>query len=197
MISYLALLVQFSPAAGRAGRCRQRSLCVESTRCVPATLGLPHTGVSVLSLSALLRLPAALVWSRPCVECGSSFRVLHKSSDSVAPACCAFPGLSGSGSQRLGCPLPGCGAPFPSVVSSPGSQRLVRPLPGHGALFHSAASGPGSQRLGCPLPGHGALFPSMASGPGSQKPTRPLSWCGAPSPSAAPARAAGRVSGSP
>ena len=57
--------------------------------------------------------PGCSIWSRPCVECGSSFPVLHKSADSVAPAFCAFPGLSGSGSQRLGRPLPGCGAPFP------------------------------------------------------------------------------------
>ena len=31
MISYLGSLVQFSPAVGRAGRCRQMSLCVGST----------------------------------------------------------------------------------------------------------------------------------------------------------------------
>ena len=31
MISYLGSLVQFSPGAGRAGRCRQMSLCVGST----------------------------------------------------------------------------------------------------------------------------------------------------------------------
>ena len=31
MISYFGSLVQFSPAAGRAGRCRQMSLCVGST----------------------------------------------------------------------------------------------------------------------------------------------------------------------
>ena len=31
MISYLGSLVQFSPAAGRAERCRQMSLCVGST----------------------------------------------------------------------------------------------------------------------------------------------------------------------
>ena len=46
MISYLGSLVQFSPGAGR---CRQTSLCVGSTRRVLATLGLPRTGVSVLS----------------------------------------------------------------------------------------------------------------------------------------------------
>ena len=36
MISYLGSLVQFSPAAGRAGLCRQLSLCVGSTGCVLA-----------------------------------------------------------------------------------------------------------------------------------------------------------------
>ena len=68
MISYLGSLVQFSPAAGRAGRCRQMSLCVGSTRRVPATRGLPRTGVSVLSPSALLRLPAALYGAGPALS---------------------------------------------------------------------------------------------------------------------------------
>ena len=83
--------------------------------------------------------PGCSIWSGLCIECSSSFRVLHKSADSVAPAFCAFPGLSGSGSQRLGRPLPGCGAPFPSVANGSGSQRPGRPLPGCGAPFPSAA----------------------------------------------------------
>ena len=116
--------------------------------------------------------PGCSIWSGPCAECGSSFRVLDKSADSVAPAFCAFPGLSGSGSQRFGCPFAGCGAPFPSVASGSGSHGFGCPLPGRCAPFSSVASGPGSQKRGCPLP-----------------------KCGAPFPSAAPARAAGRVSG--
>ena len=68
MISYLGSLVQFSPAAGRAGRCRQTSLCVGSTPRVPATLGLPRTGVSVLSPPTLLRLPAALYGAGPALS---------------------------------------------------------------------------------------------------------------------------------
>ena len=60
MISYLGLLVQFSPATGRAGHYRQISQCVDSTPRVLARLGLPHTRVSVLSPSTLLRLPAVL-----------------------------------------------------------------------------------------------------------------------------------------
>ena len=68
MISYLGSLVQFSPAAGSAGHCRQTSLCVGSTRRVPATLGLPRTGVSVLSPSTLLRLLAALYGAGPALS---------------------------------------------------------------------------------------------------------------------------------
>ena len=68
MISYLGSLVQFSPAAGRAGRCRQTSLCVGSTPRVPSTLGLPRTRVSVLSPSTLLRLPAAIYGAGPALS---------------------------------------------------------------------------------------------------------------------------------
>ena len=64
MIS-LGSLVQFSSAMGRAGRCRQISLYLGSTRSVPATLGFPLTGVSVLSPSTLLRLQAALYGAGP------------------------------------------------------------------------------------------------------------------------------------
>ena len=66
VISYLGSLVQFSLAVGRAGRCRQTSLCVGSIPRVPATLGLPRTGVSVLSPSTLLRLPAAYMEQALC-----------------------------------------------------------------------------------------------------------------------------------
>ena len=50
--------------------------------------------------------PGCSIWSGPCVEWSSNFRVLHKSADSVAPVFCVFPGLSDPGSQRLGRPLP-------------------------------------------------------------------------------------------
>ena len=116
MITYLGSLVQFSPATGRAGRCRQMSLCMGSTRRVPATLGLPRTGVSVLSPSTLLRLPAALYGAGPALSAVPVFRYSTKARIRLRLRFCAFPGLSGSGSQRLGRPLPGCGAPFPSVA---------------------------------------------------------------------------------
>ena len=53
---------------GRAGSGRQISLCVDSTHLVLVTLGLPRTGVSVLSPSTLLRLPAALYGAGPALS---------------------------------------------------------------------------------------------------------------------------------
>ena len=46
----------------------QISQCVDCTPLVPATLGLPRTGVSVLSPSTLLRLPAALYGAGPALS---------------------------------------------------------------------------------------------------------------------------------
>ena len=146
MISYLGLLVQFSPATGRAGRCRQISLCVDSTRRVPATLGLPRSRVSVLSPSTLLRLPAALYGAGPALSAvpvfGSSTKArirLRLRVVSSPPqrfrkpkACTPSPRVrrafslraSGSGSQRLACTLPGCGAPFPSAAPASAARRV-------------------------------------------------------------------------
>ena len=130
MVSYLGSLVQFSRAAGRAGRCRQTSLCVGSTPCVPATLGLPRSRVSVLSPSTLLRLPAALYGAGPALR---AVPVPHKSADSVAPAFCVFPGLSGSGSQRPGAlstGVPRLFPPRPQRAPPVGSQGVLRQDPG-------------------------------------------------------------------
>ena len=111
MISYLGSLVQFSPATGSTGCCRQISLCVDSTQCSGHTGFAPYRGVCAFPVYTA-QAPGCSICSRPCVECRSSFRVLLKSVDSVAPGFCAFPGLSGSGSQRLGCTLPGCACLF-------------------------------------------------------------------------------------
>ena len=128
MISYLGSLVQFSPAAGRAGRCRQTSLCVGSTPRVPATLGLPRTGVSVLSPSTLLRLPAALYGAGSALSAvpvfGSSTKArrlrLHFVS-SPAQAVQAARGLGGlsPGEARL---FP----PRPQRAPLVGSQEVFR-----------------------------------------------------------------------
>ena len=113
MISYLCSLVQFSPAAGRAGCCRQTSLCVGSTHVFRPHWVCPRSRVCAFPVYTA-QAPGCSIWSGPCIECSSSFRVLHKSGDSVAPAFCAFPGRSSSGSQETeGRTLPGCDAPSP------------------------------------------------------------------------------------
>ena len=138
MISYLGSLVQFSLLRG--GRALQTDIpvCGEHSPCSGHTGFAPYRGVCALPVYTA-QAPGCSIWSGPCVECSSSFRVLHKSADLVAPAFCAFPDLSGSGSQRSVRALPRCSAPFPSTASGSGSQRLGHPLPGCGAPFPSAA----------------------------------------------------------
>ena len=111
--------------------------------------GFAPTGVSVLSPSTLLRLPAALY--------------------GAGPALSAVPVFISSTTARIRLRLRLC-------LSRPQWPRQPKACP------HS--------------PGRDAPFPSAASGPGSQRLALPLSEHAAPSPSAAPARAAGRVSGS-
>ena len=130
MISYLGSLVQFSPAAGRAGRCRQMSLCVGSTRRV------------------LARQPEVLVAS-PWVRC--AFSPTASSPDGQRfgrplPGCGApFPSAaSGSGSQRLG-------------ALSTGAPRLFPPWPAAQAARVLAAQA--ARSFGALSPGAVRLFP--------------------------------------
>ena len=85
-------------------------------------------GEALLSLSTRLRLPAALYGACPALHVVPVFRYSTNSpqkADSVAPAFCAFPGRSSSGSQELdGRTLPGCGAPSP--LHSPSLSFLPR-----------------------------------------------------------------------
>ena len=102
MISYLGSLVQFSPAAGRAGRCRQKSLCVGSSRRVlakqPAVLGASPLVLRAFSLgSKRLRWPEVCAPS-PRVRCAFSLRGER-------------PGKPG-----VWRPLHGHAAPFPSAA---------------------------------------------------------------------------------
>ena len=103
---------------GEGGDCRQTSLCVGSTRRVLATLGLPRTGVSVLSPSTLLRLPAALYGAGPALSAvpvfGSStkarIRLRQRFVPSPASAVQAARGLGAlsPGAERLFPPQPQC-----------------------------------------------------------------------------------------
>ena len=107
--------------------CGEHSLCSGHTGVCPAQgcLHFPRLHCSGSGCS---------IWSGPCLESalstlrlGSSLRVLHKSADSVAPAFCAFLGLSCSGSQELDWrTIPGCGAPFP--LHGPSLNFCARPV---------------------------------------------------------------------
>ena len=118
MVSCSGSLVQSCYGEGGALQ-TDITVCGEHSQCSGHTGFAPLTGVCFPVYTA--QAPGCSVWSRPCVECGSSFRVLHKSADLVAPAFCAFPGLSVSGSQRLGLPFP----PRPQRTPLVGCLRLA------------------------------------------------------------------------
>ena len=117
----------FSRAAGREGRCRQMSVaCVGSTRSVPATLGLPRSRVCAFPVYTAPA-PGCSIWSGPCLACGSNFRVLHKSTDSVGPAFCAFPALAAQAARSLmGALSPRAMCFVPSGVPASVSPRASR-----------------------------------------------------------------------
>ena len=99
---------------GREEHCRELSLtCVWSAHSVWTTPGLSQLTAHVLSLSRLLRLLVGLQgncpkWALGFVHLpglswsGAGSWVLHKDTDSVGPAFCAFPGPSSSIDQVLG-----------------------------------------------------------------------------------------------
>ena len=168
------------------------AVCGEHSPCSGHTGFAPFRGVCAFPIYTA-QAPGCSIWSGPCVECGSSFPVLHKSADSVAPACCVFPASAVQAARGLRA-LSLHGVPFPSAVSGSGSQRFGWPLPRCGTPFPSAASGPGSQRFGRPRARRAfSLCGKPLRQPEACAHSTP---CGRSFPSAVPARAAGRVSGS-
>ena len=111
MVSCLGWLVQ---------SCCEEGGALQTDGCVWGALSVfrPHW-VCRRSWVCALRIytaqaPGCSIWSGPCVACSSSFRVLHKSADSVGPVFCAFPGGISSGGQELDeLTLPRCGVPSP------------------------------------------------------------------------------------
>ena len=99
-----------------------------STHSVPPTLGLPRTGVSVLSPSTLLRLPAALCGVGPVL---SAVPVFGRRFGCACVLCLPRP-------QRPRQPwawahFPRCGVPFPSAAPARAagrSQEVFRQDPG-------------------------------------------------------------------
>ena len=149
MISYLGSLVQFSPAAGRGGRCRQMSLCVGSTHRVLAKQP------AVLVPSPRVLRAFSLRGKRPRQP--GVWRPLH---GRAAP----FPSAaSGPGSQRLGALSTGAlrlFPPRPQRALPVGSQEVFRQEPGPvcrmgGGGFSGAEFAP------CPSPG---LLPPAGMG---------------------------------
>ena len=143
MVSYLGSLVQFSPAAGRAGRCWQMSLCVGSTRRGPATLGLPRTGVSVLSPSALLRLPAALYGAGPALR---AVPVFGSSTEARVRLCLRFvpsPASAVQAARGLGALSPGAAHVFPPRRAAQAARGLALSLRGRLAF---SLPGPSARR---------------------------------------------------
>ena len=114
--------------------------------------------------------PGCSIWSGPCVECSSSFRVLHKSADSVAPAFCVFPALSGPGSQSLGAlstGMPRLFPPRPQRAPPVGSQEDFRQEPGPvcrvgGGGFSGAEFAPCPSPCLLPPAGMGRFFSGVS-----------------------------------
>ena len=113
VVSCLGWLVQSCCGEGGALQRNVTGLCGEQLQCSSHTGFAPTLGTCAFPIYTA-QAPGCYIGSGLLVACGSSFGVLHKSTDLVGPAFCAFPGLSSSGGQEFHeCALPGCGAPYP------------------------------------------------------------------------------------
>ena len=114
MVSYLGSLVQFSPAAGRAGRCRQIALCVDSTYHVPPHWVCPAHGCLCFprlhcSGSQLLYMERALCW----VRFEFSGPPQQRGFCCACVLCCVFPASAVQATRGLGALSPGAARLFP------------------------------------------------------------------------------------
>ena len=83
----------------------------------------PHSRVCAFRVYSA-QAPGCSIGGVPCVACGSSLRVFHKSADSVVPEFCAFPGQAAQAARSLMGPLsPGAVHLIPSVVPASVSTR--------------------------------------------------------------------------
>ena len=86
----------------------------------------PPSRVCVLSPHAA-QAPGCSIWSGPCAARGSSPRVCHKSTDSAAPAFCAFPARAAQAARSLtGALSPGAARLLPSAAPAPVPARAGR-----------------------------------------------------------------------
>ena len=91
-------------------------LCVGRTRGFRPHWVCPCSRVCALPFYTA-QAPGCSIWRGPCFACGSSFRVFHKSTDSVGPVFCAFPGRAAQAARSL------------TGALSPGAVRLLPSLP--------------------------------------------------------------------
>ena len=119
----------------------------------------PYRGVCAF-LVYTSQAPSRSIWSGPCADCGSSFRVLHKSADLVAPAFCVFPGLIGSGSQRLGALSAGAARLFPPRRAARAARGLGALSPGAARLFPPRRAAQAATGLRALFLGAACLFPA-------------------------------------
>ena len=114
------------------GALQDIAVCGEHSPCSGQTGSAPYRGVCAFPVCTA-QAPGCSIWSRPCVECGSSFPVLHKSADSVAPAFCVFPASAVQAARGLGALSPGAVRlfpPRPQRAPPVGSQEVFRQEPG-------------------------------------------------------------------
>ena len=128
------------------------AVCGEHSPCSSHTGFALHRGICAFPVYTA-QAPGCSIWSGPCVECGSSFQVLYKSADLVAPVCCVFPGLSSSGSQRLVRILPGAVHLFPPWLAAQAARGLGSLSPGAVRLFPLRRAAQAARGLGGLSPG--------------------------------------------
>ena len=128
---------------GRAGCCRQISLCGGSTPRFPATLGLPRTGVSVLSSSTLLRLPAALYGAGPALSAVPVFGSSTKARVWLRLHFVPSPASAVQSARGLGALTPGAARLFPPQRAAR-ADRDLEPSPRARRAF--SLHGPSARR---------------------------------------------------
>ena len=87
MISYLGSLVQFSPAAGRAGRCRQMSLWMGSTCHVPARQPEVLAASPSAPFPSAASCPGSQRFARTLPGCGSPFPTPRRAARAARGLC--------------------------------------------------------------------------------------------------------------
>ena len=127
-----------------------QSLCfVNCWRCVPATLGLPRTGVSVLSPSTLLRLPAALYGAGPALSAVPVFGSSTKAQIRLRLRVVSSPASAAQAARGLGALSPGAARLFPPRRAAQAARGLA-PSPWVRGAFSLRDERPGQPEAWAP-----------------------------------------------